>query len=1488
MKKRILSLFLCLALVLGMMPLNMLQVQAAGTVIEKTIPGGNITGGGLLITAEDLGLLKSDTAVYTWQITKGDVDYTGKSIGGNPLTASDKDKFAILPVDGNCILDGATIKLFVSEQLLGGDSVEVPTNVLVHVMHTPKAVLGSLTNTWYQGDEQHYHVCKSCGVEYGHEDHTASDWILDEEGSTEEQIKRYKECTECGHKMAEDTIAYGDSVIKSISVSNVDIPATGESCEDAENTPESMTYGGQYQLSSISFEVYNKESDEWEALGEEDAILDNTTYRVKIGLAAATGYTFDEEEISNADMTINETKGTLEEITEDGKYAFICKEFRHNCEHSFTEKIEDEYHHVEDTGNSCKSAHQYYYDCKYCDVISSVDTWTSDTYGPHNLDENNYCDICEATVYDVWVGSTEITSENAKDVFGDETVSYNPETKVLTLNGYKNEGNVYKYGDGRFVGIFSKDDLNLELSGSNEITFIEGGEDDETVGILSEAGGVTISGDKDAELNVEAMIPIYANRKHVIVYGGNLNLSGTVGIMAESLQMKGGSTTIEASRANAVLSGLHEGTDGMDSTGKTLEVTGGNLHLKTAELGKFVLNSSKGAYMAPDFGGYKGCKIKGYIPPRAVVRMAVKGHWEEYDPENLGKYCEIKLEKIPEDQAITSVEIGNFQIPTIGQKLDDIVNTPDTLTYQGNYKMVGLGWNKYVDGGDGEELDENEPLLEGETYEISLTVFTDCEWGFPTDLKAEDVTINGEAVNDIYKSYNEDGEYLTMNLKFTPKPHTHSFTEKKKSDLHFVTDSGSDCLSPCKYYYECAYCDEISTEDTWASSEYGPHDLDANSYCRKCNATIYGINVGGRDITDKNAADVFGDGKVSYDKSTNTLTLNEYTYEGDGVVFAEDEYTAILSNKGVNIQLLGENTIKTTEDMNVGGIVVLEGDCTISGTGTLTVLTEGGGIALAGGCLTVKSGNLVLGSKSQPILLGIMALGVNIEDGDIDIIGTVCGICAMVPTMGIDIKGGNVSISTADSGSAYMVMDYSSGAPVPCAPNLTEYENYKVTASENADGSDAVEYNPEDIEYYKYVEISPLGHVHRSTGPWQQNETHHWQECECGEKQNLAAHTPDHTDGATEEYAVKCTVCMYEMEPQLGHTHVFDQEVVADGYKATEETCIAKATYYKSCACGEKGTETFENGELADHTEGSAWVTDNENHWHICAVAGCEVVIEGSKAAHTFDSGVITKAATETETGIKTHTCSVCKVTKTEVIPLVSKKPDPDKGQQPPAQETTLPPKGATIKDATGASYKVTKSDAESGTVTYTKPYSKVSGNVTIADTVTIDGIVYKVTAIEANAFKNNKKITKVTIGKNVTSIGKNAFMGCTKLTSVTIGKKVKTIGASAFSGCSKLKTVKMGDAVTTIGDKAFYKCTALTKITIPSKVSKIGKSAFYGCKKLKDITIKTTKLTSKKVGSKAFKGTPKNATVKVPKKSLKAYKKFLIKKGIHKKAQIK
>ena len=196
-------------------------------------------------------------------------------------------------------------------------------------------------------------------------------------------------------------------------------------------------------------------------------------------------------------------------------------------------------------------------------------------------------------------------------------------------------------------------------------------------------------------------------------------------------------------------------------------------------------------------------------------------------------------------------------------------------------------------------------------------------------------------------------------------------------------------------------------------------------------------------------------------------------------------------------------------------------------------------------------------------------------------------------------------------------------------------------------------------ETFEYGELA----AHNPASGWTSDASGHWHACQtanCTEKCDFATHTPDHTGHATEEYAIKCTECGYVIEAQLGHTHVFDKEVATDAYKASDATCTAKATYYKSCACGEKGTATFEYGELADHnwtpatctapktcsvcqategdplghTEGTEWKSDKDNHWHTCTVAGCGVVIESSKAAHTPDR----EAATETDP-IK---CSVC------------------------------------------------------------------------------------------------------------------------------------------------------------------------------------------------------------------------------------------------------
>ena len=54
----------------------------------------------------------------------------------------------------------------------------------------------------------------------------------------------------------------------------------------------------------------------------------------------------------------------------------------------------------------------------------------------------------------------------------------------------------------------------------------------------------------------------------------------------------------------------------------------------------------------------------------------------------------------------------------------------------------------------------------------------------------------------------------------------HSFTEKIEDATHYVAGTGTNCQSVKKYYYDCAYCDQIGTT-TWDSTTYGEHNYAA-------------------------------------------------------------------------------------------------------------------------------------------------------------------------------------------------------------------------------------------------------------------------------------------------------------------------------------------------------------------------------------------------------------------------------------------------------------------------------------------------------------------------------------------------------------------------------------------------------------------------------------------------------------------------------------
>ncbi len=235
--------------------------------------------------------------------------------------------------------------------------------------------------------------------------------------------------------------------------------------------------------------------------------------------------------------------------------------------------------------------------------------------------------------------------------------------------------------------------------------------------------------------------------------------------------------------------------------------------------------------------------------------------------------------------------------------------------------------------------------------------------------------------------------------------------------------------------------------------------------------------------------------------------------------------------------------------------------------------------------------------------------------------------------------------------------------------------------------------------------------------------------------------------------------------------------------------------------------------------------------------------------------------------------------------------------------------KGTTLKSGK-VSYKVTENNGKTRTVSCVKADSSKT-TIKIPNTVKLNGVTYKVTAIEKKAFKNNKKLTTVTIGANVTSIGAEAFSGCVKLTKITGCEKVLTVGDKAFYGCKKLKQVgKKSSTVTlskvkTIGKSAFYHCQAIKKVNLTSTaLTKIGSSAFNGCtsmtsfsakstklasigskafykdKKLASVTLKTSKLTKSNTGANVFKGIKSTCKIKVPSKKVKAYKTLCKAKG--------
>lgn len=99
-------------------------------------------------------------------------------------------------------------------------------------------------------------------------------------------------------------------------------------------------------------------------------------------------------------------------------------------------------------------------------------------------------------------------------------------------------------------------------------------------------------------------------------------------------------------------------------------------------------------------------------------------------------------------------------------------------------------------------------------------------------------------------------------------------------------------------------------------------------------------------------------------------------------------------------------------------------------------------------------------------------------------------------------------------------------------------------------------------------------------------------------------------------------------------------------------------------------------------------------------------------------------------------------------------------------------------------------------------------------------------------------EISEIDLPKNMTSIGAKAFYECIGLSSMTIPESVTSIGQGAFNNCNKLERIIIPESVTSIGEGAFYNCDSLETITIPNNVTIIDYSCFKSCDLLSDVDL--------------------------------------------------
>lgn len=309
----------------------------------------------------------------------------------------------------------------------------------------------------------------------------------------------------------------------------------------------------------------------------------------------------------------------------------------------------------------------------------------------------------------------------------------------------------------------------------------------------------------------------------------------------------------------------------------------------------------------------------------------------------------------------------------------------------------------------------------------------------------------------------------------------------------------------------------------------------------------------------------------------------------------------ICTNNSLTIS--GNSVIENNEAENGGGVYfygyysdseiltisdsVKIADNTATGNGGGICCENGGAFTMNGGSITGNTatgngGGVYFNSKSSNAfqISGGMDINSN-KKGNAD--NNVYLPTNKYITITGELTGGKIGVTTEATPDSSSYVRIATGNKNYADPEKFQYENDEtsVSAVTSKSGSTAT------LVVCK----------HNLSSNWSVDVSNHWHNCLiCNGKMNTAA-------------------------------HVYDQEVAVDVYKASDATCTSGAIYYKSCACGRIGAETFEIGDTnPDNHSGTLgdWQSDGSNHWKEYSCCG----VHAETAAHTGGTATCQNQAT--------------------------------------------------------------------------------------------------------------------------------------------------------------------------------------------------------------------------------------------------------------------